>query len=326
MLTEKVSFLLDVRRLRLLRDFALLGTVAATAQAQHLTGPAVSQQLAALEKEAGVTLLRKHGRTLQLTTAGRLMVEHAEVILGGLAAAEADLRILRAGGRGLVRIAAFPSAARVLLPPLWQRLAADPEQRLDLRITEAEPERAVDALRRRETDIALVHAYSLLPRDLPAGCEQHRLLGDPVLFAIAPELAAQHGLAEGEPVELGDFATCDWLLPGQETSCHELTQRACGAAGFVPSAVALASDFAVLVALVAAAAGVALVPRMALPPGAERQVRLYPLRQPIARTVSAVTATGDARAAHLRRVLDQLHSVSTDVSAEFDRRSGASPR
>lgn len=306
--------MLDVRRLRLLRDFALLGTVAATAQARHLTGPAVSQQLAALEKEAGVTLLRKQGRTLRLTTAGQLMVEHAEVILGGLAAAEADLQVLRAGGRGLVRITAFPSAARVLLPPVWQALATDPGQLLDLRITEAEPSAAVNALRRRETDIALVHAYSLLPRDLPPGCEQHRLLADPVLFAIAPELAMAHGLSDGEPVDLGWFAERNWLLPGPETSCHELTQRACGAAGFVPRAVALASDFAVLTALVAASAGVALVPRMALPAGTGDQVRLHPLRQPIARTVSAVTSTGDARQAPLRRVLDQLHSVSTEIA------------
>ncbi|HEX3783814.1 MAG TPA: LysR family transcriptional regulator [Pseudonocardiaceae bacterium] len=311
-----MSFLLDVRRLRLLRDFALLGTVAATAQAQHLTGPAVSQQLAALEKEAGVTLLRKHGRTLRLTSAGQLMVEHAEVILGGLAAAEADLQVLRAGGRGLVRIAAFPSAARTLLPPVWQQLAADPEQLLDLRITESEPSAAMAALRRAETDIAVVHAYSLLPRDLPSGCVRHRLLADPVLFAIAPGPAAACGLAEGEPVDLGRFAEHNWLLPGPETSCHELTQRACGAAGFVPRAVALASDFAVLTALVAAEAGVALVPRMALPAGAGERLRLHPLCRPIDRTVFAVTSAGDDRQAYLRRVLDELRGVCAAVEAD----------
>jgi DNA-binding transcriptional LysR family regulator len=241
------------------------------------------------------------------------MVEHAEVILGGLAAAEADLAALRAGGRGTVRIVAFPSAARELLPPLWQRLGSDVEHRIDLRIGEAEPDRALEALRRGDADLAIVHAYSLLPRQLPPGCEQHRLLTDPVYFAISRKLAAEHGLVAGQPVELGEFADADWLLPAPETSCHELTQRACGAAGFVPRSVALASDFAVITALVAAGAGVALVPRMALPSADQPGLERYPLRRTVTRTVSAVVSSGDSRHIHLRRVLDQLAEVCADI-------------
>lgn len=308
--------MLDVRRLRLLRDFALLGTVAATAQAQHLTGPAVSQQLAALEKEAGVQLLRRRGRVLELTPAGRRMVEHAEVILGGLAAAEADLAALRTGGRGTIRIVAFPSAARILLPPLWQRLRSDLEHHIELRMSESEPGRALDLLRRDEVDLAVVHAYSLLPRQLPPGCEQYRLLTDPVSFAISRKLAVEHGLVTGRPVDLADFAHADWLLPGPETSCNELTQRACGAAGFVPRSVALASDFAVLTALAAAGAGVALVPGMALPTAGEPGLELYPLRREVTRTVSAVVSSGNSQHIHLRRVLDQLAEVCADIQGD----------
>lgn len=308
--------MLDVRRLRLLRDLTVHGTVAATAEALHLTGPAVSQQLAALEKEAGVPLLEKDGRRLRLTSAGRLVVGHAEVILGGLAAAEADLQALRGGGRGLVRIAAFPSAARVLLPRVWRRLTSDPKQLLDLRIAEHEPTSAAKALRHGEADIALVHAYSLLPRDVPPGCEQHRLLDDPVLLALSSDTAARYRLEPGESVDLGRFAEENWLLPGADTSCHELAQRACGAAGFVPRAVALASDFAVLTALVAAEAGVALVPRMTLPDTAGplsgiSGISLHPLARPITRTISALTAAGDARQPQLSRVLDVLHEASS---------------
>jgi DNA-binding transcriptional LysR family regulator len=308
--------MLDVRRLRLLRDFALLGTVAATAQARHLTGPAVSQQLAALEKEAGVPLLRRRGRVLELTDAGRRVVEHAEVILGGLAAAEADLAVLRAGGRGTVRIVAFPSAARVLLPPLWQRLAADIEHRIDLRISEAEPGQALELLRQGNADLAIGHAYSLLPRQLPSGCEEHRLLTDPVYFAISRKAAAEHGLVAGQPVELDQFADADWLLAAPDTSCHELTQRACGAAGFVPRSVALASDFAVLTALVAAGAGVGLVPGMALPSAGEPGLELFALRRPVTRTVSAVVSSGNSQHIQLRRVLDQLAEVCADIGQQ----------
>lgn len=308
--------MLDVRRLRLLRDFALLGTIAATAKAQHLTGPAVSQQLAALEKEAGVRLLRKRGRVLELTAAGRLMVEHAEVILGGLASAEADLALLRSGGRGTVRIATFSSAARVLVAPLWQRLASDAEHGIDLRISEAEPAQALDSLRRGDADLAIVHAYSLLPRQLPPGCEQHRLLSDPVYFGISERLAAEHGLVPGREVDLTEFADSDWLLPGRETSCHELTQRACGAAGFVPRSVALASDFAVLTALVAGGAGVALVPRMSMPSAGQPGLVLFALERPVTRTVSAVVSSGDSRHIQLRQVLDQLAKVCTDIGEQ----------
>ena len=298
-----------MRRIRLLRDLSVHGTVTATAEALHLSGPAVSQQLAALEKEAGLPLLEKHGRRLQLTAAGALLVEHAEVILGSLAAAEADLQVLRGGSRGPVRIAAFPSAARVLLPELWRRLAQESAQPLQLHIVEHEPDTAVTALRQGGADIAVVHAYSLLPRDLPPGCEQHRLMDDPVLLALHPRLAARNGLATGQSAELSGFADENWLMPGVETSCHELTRRACGAAGFVPRPAALASDFAVLAALVAVGAGVALVPRMALPADTAG-LSLHPLADPVTRTLSALTRVGESRQPHLGHVLATLRAVA----------------
>ncbi|ACU72964.1 transcriptional regulator, LysR family [Catenulispora acidiphila DSM 44928] len=309
--------MIDVRRLRLLRELSVQGTVTAAAEALHLTGPAVSQQLAALEKEAGVPLLEKHGRTLRLTYAGQRLVEHADVILGNLAAADAELQALRAGQRGTVLITAFPSAARVLLPPLWQLLAQDSEaevgdvgaMRPELRITEAEPDVSVEMLRRRETDIAVAHAYSLLPRPLPPGCEQHRLMEEPVYLALHPDTAAAHDLTPHQPAELADFRDEGWLLPDPRTYCHELTRRACGAAGFVPSPIAAATDFSVLTALVAARAGVALVPRMALPADT-RGVSLHPLTAPVTRSVYALARSGEAGQPRLSRVLEGLQTVA----------------
>jgi DNA-binding transcriptional LysR family regulator len=312
--------LLDARRLRLLRDLAVRGTIAATAEAQHLTGPAVSQQLAVLEREAGLPLFTRQGRTLRLTAAGRLLVEHAEVILASLAAAEADLNGLRVGGRGQVRIAAFPSAARVLLPAAWRRLAQNiagaarlrTDQPVDLQVAELEPDAAVGAVRRGEADIAVVHSYSLFPREWPPGCEQRHLLSEQVLLVLSPLLAARHRLRPGEACALASFASEDWLLPSPQSSCHELTSRACGAAGFVPRSVAVADDFSVLTALAAVGAGVALVPRMALPADTTG-ISLHPLTPPLTRTVVALTAAGDARQPHLSRVLDALCAAAARV-------------
>jgi DNA-binding transcriptional LysR family regulator len=306
-----VAFLLDVRRLRLLRDLSVYGTVAATAEALHLTGPAVSQQLAALEREAGLPLLTKHGRTLRLTPAGRRLVAHADVILGTLAAADADLQALRGSRRGTVRFAAFPSAARVLLPRVWRLLGEDGD-RPELRIAEHEPEAATSALRHGEADVAIVHAYSLLPRDLPPGCEAHRLADEPVLLVLHPDEAARRGLAAGHPADLASFAGADWLMPGPETSCHELTRRACGAAGFVPDPIAVATDFSVLAALAAAGAGLALVPRMALPSDTAG-VSLHPLKSPVSRTISALTRAGEATQPRLSRVLAHLRTAAANL-------------
>lgn len=303
--------MLDVRRVRLLHALSLHGTVSATAEALHLSGPAVSQQLAALEREAGLPLLEKRGRTLSLTPAGERLVAHAEVILGTLAAAEADLQALREGSGGLVRIAAFPSAARVLLPRVWRRDAhSHVRQHPRLGLVEAEPDQAVEALRRHQADLAVIHAYSLLPRPLPPGCEQHHLADDPVLLA----LPKGRGPAAGRAVELADFAGDEWLMPGQDTSCHELTRRACGAAGFVPSPTALASDFSVITALVAAGAGVALVPRMALPDVLPAEIVLHPLATPVTRTISALTRTGEARLPALAQVIEALRAAGSAVA------------
>lgn len=302
----------DMRRVRLLRDLSVHRTVAATAEAAHLTGPAVSQQLAALEKEVGMQLLVKQGRTLHLTAAGSLLVDHAEVILGGMAAAEADLEALRGGRGGLIRIAIFPSAARTLMPAVWRRLVEDGAGGVDLRLRESEPDDATHALRQRHVDIAVVHFYTLLPRDLPPGCESHRLLEEPVHLALHPRRASRHGLADGQVADLAQFAHDDWLMPGPESSCHEMTQRVCGAAGFVPRAVALATDFSVLAALVAVDAGVALIPNMALPADTS-QLSLHSLSEPITRSIYALTPTGAAGQPHVQCILEHLTQAATGV-------------
>ncbi|WP_433143591.1 LysR family transcriptional regulator [Actinomadura nitritigenes] len=303
--------MLDVRRLRILQHLAAYGTVAATAEALHLTPPAVSQHLAALQKEAGTPVVEKVGRTLRLTAAGELLVAHAEIILAELAAAESGLAALQTGRRGIVRIAAFPSAARALVAPLWRRLAeTDASPAPSLRLSVVEPDEALDQLRKRSTDLAVVHSYTVLPRDFPAACEQAVLMEEPVLLALHPLQAEALHLAPGQPADLSRLSDMPWLTPGPETSCHEMIQRACGIAGFVPDIRARGSDFSVLAALVAAGAGAALIPRMALPE-TTAALSLHPLVQPVSRTIFTVSRAGTARRPDLRRVLGLLHDPAT---------------
>lgn len=194
--------MLDVRRLRILHHLAIHGTVAAAAEALHLTAPAVSQQLAVLEREAGLPVVEKHGRTLRLTTAGELLVAHAEVVLGDLAAAESDLAALRGGRRGQVRVAAFASAARTLFPAVYRALAEEDDawsRRLALHLTVLEPGDALQSLHKREIDVAVVHGYTVLPRDFPSGSEQEALMEDPVVAVLRLDHADRLGLAPERP-------------------------------------------------------------------------------------------------------------------------------
>ncbi|WP_234444354.1 LysR substrate-binding domain-containing protein [Streptomyces sp. NRRL F-525] len=310
-----MSFLLDVRRLRLLTEFAAQGTVAATAETLHLTGSAVSQQLAALEKEAGVPLLLKRGRRLELTAAGRRLIDHAHVVLGNLAAAESDLAAMRRGEHSSVRIAAFPTAARALLPRLWPDPDAAPAPDAPLvHVVEHEPHAAETALRKHQVDIAVSHTYSLVPRPLPPGCEQRPLFDEPVLLVLHPADAVRHGLSAGAVADLRDFADLPWLMPSPETACHEMTQRACGAAGFVPQPVAVANDFTVLTALIARRAGAALVPRLALPTPSP-DLSVHRLNTPIHRSVRAVYHMGTGQRPDIRSALDSLVSAAASATA-----------
>ncbi|MFE2579673.1 LysR family transcriptional regulator [Streptomyces sp. NPDC059378] len=308
--------MLDVRRLRVLQYLATHGTVAAAAQALHLTAPAISQQLAALEREVGLPVVERRGRTLHLTPVGELLVSHAEIVLSHLEAAESDLEAMRGGGRGTVRVTAFASAARALIAPVWKQIMEAEEGTagsLTLEFIEQEPEGALEALRRRDVDLAVVHGYTVLPRDFPSGCEQTKLFEEPVLLALHPEHARRKGLKPGETVDLARMADDVWLTPGPETSCYEMVQRACGAAGFVPTVRSRSSDYSVLTALVAAGAGAAFLPRITLPDALPGPISLHRLLHPVTRTVYSVSQSGTSRRPDIRYLQELLHQAAEAV-------------
>src|SRR3954452_2619057 len=146
--------MLDVRRLRLLRELAARRTVTAVAEALSYTPSAVSQQLAALERDAGVQLLERVGRGVQLTDAGRRLVVHADAVIAQLEAAEADLARVSGRVAGRVRLASFQTAAHALVIPALEPL----EQRhpdLQCEIVQAEAEDALPGLRLGDVDMVL---------------------------------------------------------------------------------------------------------------------------------------------------------------------------
>jgi DNA-binding transcriptional LysR family regulator len=301
--------MLEIRRLRLLHALAGHGTVTAAAEKLHLSGPAVSQQLARLERETGIQLVERDGRRLKLTDAGRVLVAHTEIVLGQLAVAEADLVALRTEISGTVRLAAFPTAAATVVPEMWARLHTERGHRLQLQLIEMESEHSIPALQRAEIDIAVAQAYDdLLPRPLPTECERHDIREDPILVADRDPAGDE---AQDTAADLSSLAGRPWILPIPSTFCHEMVQRACGAAGFVPRPVAHCNDFASMLALVAAGAGVALVPQLAT----RSRPRGVTLRRPcqrIVRTIFAVTARRGDRHPAVRVVLDELTLGSPD--------------
>ena len=252
--------MLDVRRMTLLRELARLGTIAAVAQAQFRTPSAVSQQLAALEREAGVPLLQRSGRGVVLTPAGADLAERADRVLGLLEEASAALASARAELSGELRIGAFPTAVRTLLPAALVALGAA-HPRLELHVTELDPAQAPDALHAGLLDVALVHEYDYVPAEPDPGLVTRPLLSEAVYLASAAQLPLPAG-AGADPVRAS--RSVPWIVGSPGTLCHLMAVRLCQAAGFTPRIRHYADDFAAVLTLVAAGQGVAVVPELAL--------------------------------------------------------------
>ncbi|MEU7820184.1 LysR family transcriptional regulator [Catellatospora sp. NPDC049133] len=260
--------MLDVRRLRLLRDLARLGTIAAVAEAHTYSPSAVSQQLAVLQREAGVPLTERTGRGVTLTPAGAALVRHTETVLAALEAAAATLAAARTGLHGTMRIGAFPTAVRTLLPAALVALARD-HPALDLMVTELDPVAMPDALRERRLDVALLHDYDLAPVVPDPTVDSVPLLDETVYLAVPEGFPVAD-----DPVHAARDA--DWIVGTPGTLCHAVAVRICQAAGYALRARHHADDFTAVLALVAAGLGVALVPQLGAvqPPSG---VRLAPL-------------------------------------------------
>jgi DNA-binding transcriptional LysR family regulator len=310
--------MIDARRLRTLHAVATHGTVTAAAAVLGYSGPAVSQQLAALEREVGVSLTERDGRTLVLTPAAEVLLAHAEVLFAQLDAAEGDLAALRDEVSGRVTLACIPSASAAIVPAAWRALR-DEAAHVRLDLVEMEAEESIPALHRRDVDIAVVHAYAIEPKPLDPTFAVEPLIVDPVWVAVP----AAHPAAAGPEIALADLGDEPFVAARTGTRCADMTQRACALAGFVPDVVARATDFAVQLELVAAGIGVALVPELTvrhLPAG----VRLVAPAEPLTRTLEAVSRRGGDRHPAVRLVLDRLVAAARDYRPEAAAQARAS--
>src|SRR3989440_2396440 len=179
--------MLDVRRLRVLREVSVQGSFSAAADALSYTQSAVSQQIAALEREAGATLVDRGARGVRLTDAGRALVEHSEAILARLAAAEDELEAIAGLRGGRMRLASFPTAGATLVP-LAIAAFSRRHPAVELSLVEAEPEESLPPLRAGDLDVALTFEYSSLPdtayESLREEIEFTPLLDDPMYVAL----------------------------------------------------------------------------------------------------------------------------------------------
>ncbi|MBY8871809.1 LysR family transcriptional regulator [Micromonospora sp. PLK6-60] len=266
---------MDLRRLRLLRELARLGSMRQVADELHVTTSTVSQQLAVLAREVGVELVEPHGRRVRLTPAGRRLAEHAVTILAAVDAARLDLDP-HAEPAGTVRVAGFATAVRRSLLPLTTRLAAD-HPRVHLSIHEHEPAEAYALLAADEVDLALTYDYTLAPAPADA------TLAATPLWSAAWHLGVPAGTptppAGDSPTVLDRFRATDWIVNSRNTADEVVVRTIASMAGFEPRVTHRADSLELVQDLIVAGLGVGLLPAdQPTAPG----VRLLPLTEPAA--------------------------------------------
>ena len=251
--------MLDVRRMRVLREVAQRGSFSAAAEALSFTQSAVSQQIAALEREAGVTLVERSARGVRLTEAGEAVVRHADAILARLADAEHELEALAGLRGGRLRMAAFESAGGSLMPlAIAEFRRRHPAVELSLALLE--PEDALAAMRAGELDLALAMAVRAGEEPAVEGMESVHLLDDPMLVAL-PE---HHPLARKPDLRLEDLAGEAWVHGTPGCDCNRMMERACEAAGFAPRVAFESDDYGATQGFVAAGVCVAAIAELGL--------------------------------------------------------------
>lgn len=304
--------MLNVGRLRVLIEVARQGSFSAAADALTYTQSAVSQQIATLEAETGMTMLERHPRGVRLTQAGEALVQHAEGILARMEAAEAELSEIAGLRAGRLRMASFPTAGATLMPlAIATFRSRHPD--VELTLSEGEPEQIAPRLLQGDLDLALLFEFGA-PSPPAAGVGDRlmrvELLEDPMHLALPRD----HPLAAKPDVRLSDLSGQAWVQTSGSSPCARHVVRCCHAAGFEPNVSFESDDYQTVQGLVAAGVGVALIPDLALSVVRDDIVIRSLSPSPPTRSVVAA-APSDARLSPATpAMLAVLESVARDYS------------
>jgi DNA-binding transcriptional LysR family regulator len=307
--------MLSAQRLRILREVAAHRSFSEAASALNYTQSAVSQAIAALEAEAGVTLLERDRRGVRPTSAGERLLEHANRILTQLEAAEAELGAIAGIRGGELRMASFPTAGATLMPlAIASFRNAHPDVALSL--VEAEPEEIAPRLRDGEFDLALLFEFEGA-RVLGPGARATPLFEDPMRLA----LPRGHRLAEKERITLDELGDEAWVQTSEASACARHVVRSCRAAGFEPLVSFESDDYLTVQGLVASGVGVALIPQLAMSPTVSYDIAIRELHPPPIRHVVAATPGTTVSLPAAAAMLDILQDAATRYQAAI--REGA---
>lgn len=294
----------DVRKLRSLREVAQRGTVTAAAEALGYTPSAVSQQLASLEIEVGVPVLERRGRNVVPTDAGRLLVEHADAVLGALERAESAIAELHGEPVGPVRIASLASAAATIIPvALRSALAEHPG--LEPQVAVHPLDENIRELRLGGIDIAIEQTYDFAPHDLFEDLERTVLLEEPLLL-LSPAADPRDHVADA-----GDLL---WVASPATSACGRSTRAISGRAGICPRFAFETEDHFATVRLVSAGLAVAIVPSLAMQ---HRPKDVHVAVVPDAhRTISVVTRPAARRRPAITAMVDHLIRAAVPYTSD----------
>jgi DNA-binding transcriptional LysR family regulator len=298
--------MLDVKRMKVLREVAAEQSFSAAAQKLGYTQSAVSQQVAALERETGTTLIERNPRGIRLTDAGEALVRHTEGILARLADAEAELEAIAGLRGGRLRLGSFPTAGATLMPRAIAKFSKR-HPAVELSLVEADPIESLPRLKAGELDLVLVDDTSGVLEQVDLDFEH--ILDDPLHLA----LAVDHPLAKRARVRMKDLADEAWIQPTQACACSHATNMACANAGFEPRVAYESDDFGVIQGLVGAGVGVALIPELALI--GERPdivVRRIETKPGVRRIYAAILANG-----YRSPALGEMLAVLKETGSEF---------
>lgn len=298
------SMELSLRRLRMLRELHLRGTVTAVAATLHYSPSGVSQQLAQLERDVGVRLVERHGRRLLLTDLGLVLAEHAEQILDSVDQATLALEQAQYGVSARLTAGVWASVASSLVPPALAALADD-YPGIVVRTVELDPEQSASAVKDGTLDLSFVIDYSVTAAPAEPGLSQ-TLVAVERLHAAVPG-----GMVPTETVRLAQLADYPWILAPASDHFGHAVRTACQQQGFEPRIVHTVAEQPTALAMAAGGLGVSLVSDLALeliPAG----VDVIALEEPVMRTVSIAFRTTTTPRHSLRLVIDAFQRAAAE--------------